>query len=291
MKCKDRNGNDIKINNSQDFILRNLYETKTGRNLLKILTKECISNIGGLALKTKLSTLAINKFIKNNNIDMSEYEKSEYKSYNEFFIRKIKDDARPIDGNPEHFIAPADSKLLVYKIDEDSKFKIKNTDYSFLGLTRSKRLCDKFKDGYIMIFRLSVDDYHRYCYVDSGLKSKNYTIKGVYHTVNPIANDAMPIYQENQREYSILKSDHFGEILMMEVGAMMVGKIVNYHGVKNVKRGMEKGRFEFGGSTVILACQSEKILIDEDILKNSDEGIETKVKLGEKIAFSSQNLN
>ncbi len=287
MQCKDRNGNFIELNNSQDKILRNLYGTKTGQNILKILTKEFISNIGGFALKTKLSTLLIDSFIKNNNIDMSEYQNAKYKNYNEFFIRKIKEDARTIDMNPKHFISPCDSKLLAYKIDEDSKFKIKNTDYTFLSLTRSKRLSDKFKGGYILIFRLSVDDYHRYYYVDSGLKSKNYTIKGTYHTVNPIANDAMPIYQENQRQYSILKSDNFGEIMMMEVGAMMVGKIVNYHGVKNVERGMEKGRFEFGGSTVILACQSDNIIIDEDILKNSAEGIETKVKLGEKIAVSS----
>ncbi len=286
MQCKDRSGNDISVNKSQDKILRHLYNTSYGRNLLKILTKKHISHLGGLALKTRLSSILIDSFIENNNININEYQGAPYKSYNDFFIRKIKDNARVIDQNKKHFISPCDSKLLVSTIKSDGKFKIKNTDYTFMSLTRSKKLQDKFEDGYLMIFRLSVDDYHRYSYVDDGLKSKNYKIEGSYHTVNPIAGDVLPIYQENQREFSLLKSENFGEILMMEVGAMMVGKIVNYHGVAQVKRGMEKGRFEFGGSTVILAVQKDKIIIDEDILKNSSEGIETKVKLGERIAVS-----
>ncbi len=286
MKCKDRNGNFIENNDSQDKLLRNLYETKGGRNLLKILTRRFVSDLGGFFLNTRLSTLAIDSFIKNNNIDISEYDGSPYKSYNDFFIRKIKDGARTIDNEPTHFISPCDSKLTVYKIYEGGSFNIKSNFYTFLSLTRSKALSEKFAGGYLLIFRLSVDDYHRYSYVDNGLKSKNYTIDGCYHTVNPIASDIMPIYQENQREYSVLKSENFGEILMMEVGAMMVGKIVNYHGVKKVKRGMEKGRFEFGGSTVILAVQKDKIKIDEDIIINSFSGVETKVKLGEKIGES-----
>ncbi len=284
MKCKDRSGNYIENNDSQDKVLRNLYETISGRHILKVLTRRFVSELGGFLLNTRMSCLFIDSFIKNNKIDISEYLGSPYKSYNDFFIRKIKAGARTIDMDPRHFISPCDSKLTVYKIYEGGIFNIKSNSYTFLSLTRSRALSEKFAGGYLLIFRLSVDDYHRYTYVDNGLKSKNYTINGCYHTVNPIASDIMPIYQENQREYSVLKSENFGEILMMEVGAMMVGKIVNYHGVKEVRRGMEKGRFEFGGSTVILAVQKDKIKIDEDIILNSFSGIETKVKLGEKIA-------
>ncbi len=288
MQCKDRNGNIIKQNDSQDKFLRNLYETNIGRGFVKLLIRPFISKLGGLILKTRLSAISIKSFIKNNDIDMNEYEQKKFKSYNDFFIRKIKNGFRPFDMNKNHFASPCDSKLLVYKIECDGKFNIKNTPYTFLQLTRSKALQEEFIGGYIMIFRLSVDDYHRYSYVDDGFKSDNIVIKGLLHTVNPIANDILPIYKENQREYSILNSDNFGRLLIMEVGAMMVGKIVNYHGARRVSRGMEKGRFEFGGSTVIIAVKKGVITIDSDILANSNDGIETKVKLGEKIAIKNK---
>ncbi len=285
MGVKDRQGNFIKQNESQDKFLRNLYETTFGRGILQILIKPFVSKMAGFILNTRFSSIAIKKFVKNNNIDMNEYENKSFTSYNDFFVRKIKDGKRPIDMNDGHFISPCDSKLSVYRIHSDGKFNIKDTDYTFYELTRSKELETEFLGGYLLVFRLSVEDYHRYCYVDGGDKTDNVILNGFFHTVNPIANDNMPIYKENQREYSLLHSKHFDSILMMEVGAMMVGKIVNYHGSRSVKRGMEKGRFEFGGSTVILAVKKDIILVDSDILDNSANGFETKVRLGEKIAI------
>ena len=135
-----------------------------------------------------------------------------------------------------------------------------------------------------MVFRLTVDDYHHYCYVADGRKSANVTLPGVFHTVNPAANDVYPIYKENAREYTLLKTKQFGTILMMEVGAMMVGKITNLH--KNpatVKKGQEKGNFEFGGSTIILLIQPGKVRIAYDLIENTEEGYETIVKMGERI--------
>ncbi len=284
MECKDRSGNIIKQNKSQDKILRYLYENKFGNSILSILIRPWFTKVAGFFLNTRVSTLFIKSFIRNNNIDMNDYEDKKFKSYNEFFIRKIKKEARTWDMSEKHFPSPCDSKLTVCKIDEKSKFNIKDTEYTFEELTRSSELAKEFEDGYIMIFRLSVDDYHRYCYPDSGNKKENIKIDGVFHTVNPLANDVLPIYKENQREYCLLESDNFGRLLIMEVGAMVVGKIVNYHGQQQVERGMEKGRFEFGGSTVIVAVKKDKIEIDEDIIKNSKEGFETRVKIGEKVA-------
>ena len=134
-----------------------------------------------------------------------------------------------------------------------------------------------------MIFRLTVDDYHRYCYVADGIKEDNVFIQGVLHTVNPLANDYFPIYKENSREYSILHTKEFGDIVMMEVGALLVGKIVNHHRKYRVLRGQEKGYFEFGGSTVVLLVKKNTVQIDADILENSAQNIETVVKFGEKI--------
>ena len=112
-------------------------------------------------------------------------------------------------------------------------------------------------------------------------------IPGVLHTVNPIANDVYPIYIQNSREYSVLHTAAFGDVLMMEVGALLVGKIVNHHGKARVVRGQEKGYFQFGGSTVVVLLEKDKAHIDADILANSCELAETVVKMGEKIGSAA----
>lgn len=287
MNCKDREENIIEGNLSQDKILSFLYETHGGRTILKPLVKPTFSKICGWILNSGISASIIKSFVKKNSINLDEYEGYPYKSYNDFFIRKLKHGRRPIDMDYSHLISPCDSRLSVYKIDGESKFSIKDTLYTMESLTRSKKIADAYKDGVLMVFRLSVEDYHRYSYVDWGTKSKNYRIKGIFHTVNPLANDVIPIYKENERVISILKSENFGPIIMMEVGALIVGKIINYLGEGKVERGQEKGRFEFGGSTVILAFKKDKIVLDEDILANSSKGIETKVRLGEKIGVKA----
>ena len=151
------------------------------------------------------------------------------------------------------------------------------------SLLKNKQLAREFEGGYAMIFRLTVDDYHRYCYVADGSKSENIRIPGVLHTVNPIASDYFPIYKENAREYTILKTPVFGTMVQMEVGALLVGKIVNHHGKSTARRGQEKGYFQFGGSTVVLLVKKDTVQVDADILENSRAGIETVVKMGEKI--------
>lgn len=283
MRCKDRAGNFIGGNDGQDKFLDKLYGSKAGRQLVRILICPSVSRAGGWVLDRKLSTAAIKPFIKANGISLEDYEKNHFDSYNDFFTRRIKDGRRPVDTVPDHLIAPCDSKLTVYEIAEDSRFKIKNTGYSMESLTRSRKLAKKYSGGKLLLFRLTVDDYHRYCYVDQGKKSANHMINGVFHTVNPVANDHYPIYKENTRCISFLESENFGTLMMIEVGALMVGKIVNYHEAKMVRRGEEKGRFEFGGSTIILCLKKDKAVIDADILENSRQGIETKVRYGEKI--------
>lgn len=283
MKQKFRNGTLIEVDNGQDRFLKTLYSSTFGRILLKPLVTPVVSKLGGAFLSTKASCILIKPFIRNNNIDMSQYEDIKYNSYNEFFSRKIRKDVRPVDLTPTHFISPADSKLTVLPISEDRRFTLKHTEYSVSSLLQNKELAREYHGGYAFIFRLTVDDYHRYGYVDDGVKEGNVHIPGKFHTVNPIANDYFPIYKENTREYSILHSKHFGDIVMMEVGALLVGKIVNLHEAAEVKRGQEKGYFQFGGSTVVLLVKADKVKVDEDIWENSREGMETIVKFGEKI--------
>lgn len=283
MKYADRIGNIKGDDNGQDKLIQWMYGTVAGRALVRMLVNPVVSRIGGAALSTKVSAVAIPAFCKSNHIDLSEYEDKKYTSYNDFFMRKIKPGKRMFNPNPDMLISPCDSKLSVYPIENNLHFNVKNTMYTVSQLLRDKKLAKHYAGGYACVFRLTVDDYHRYSYIDDGYQTKERFISGVLHTVNPAANDVYPIYKENSRAYSLLRSENFGTVLMMEVGALMVGKIVNNASHCYVSRGQEKGHFEFGGSTVILLFQKDRVMIDQDILENSHNGIETKVKLGETI--------
>lgn len=283
MSCQDREGNEIPSSKTQERVLTWLYYETIGVKVLQMLIHPFWSNLAGKVLDHSISKLLIPSFIEKNKIDLNLYETKDYESFNDFFTRKVKAECRPIDLEPTHLIAPCDGKLSVYPITEDARFCVKNTWYTMQSLVRSKKLAKKFEGGQLLLFRLSVDDYHRYCYLDDGVKTKNYHIPGVFHTVNPIANDTYPIYKENTREFTLLKSDHFGDVLIMEVGALLVGRITNNHENQLVTRGTEKGKFEYGGSTIIVCLEKDQAIIDEDLLSNSEQRIETAVKMGEQI--------
>lgn len=283
MKYMDKDGNITIHVSGQDKLLRWMYTHALGRLLLKPLVMPWVSRLGGWFLGSPGSRFLIKPFVKRQNMDLEIYEKQDFESYNDFFTRQIKKQYRPIEGAAHTLISPCDGKLSVFTVDDVSRFSIKNTEYTLASLLRSEKLAGKFKGGYACVFRLTVDDYHRYCYVDSGRKSQNYRIPGVFHTVNPIANDMRPIYKENTREFSLLKSKHFKTILMMEVGALMVGRISNYDDACEVQKGQEKGRFEFGGSTVILLFQKNAVRIHQNLIDHTNEGYETIVRMGESI--------
>ena len=132
-----------------------------------------------------------------------------------------------------------------------------------------------------MIYRLSMDDYHRFMFLDDGNIINSKKIKGVLHTIRPISK-RYNVFCQNSRQVTFLNTKNFGRVIQIEVGAMLVGKIVNYKKI-NFKRLEEKGYFDFGGSTIVQLFEKEKIKIDGDILTKSKENIETKVEIGMKI--------
>ena len=283
MRQKTRDGQLIEIQDTQDKFLTLLYGNLIGRCFVKILTMPWISKLGGAVLSTGLSALAIPSFIRNNQIDMSQFEDVKYRNYNEFFMRKIKSEARVVDMDENHLISPCDCKLTVLPVEKDGRFMIKQTSYTLQSLLKDEKEAEHFLGGTLCIFRLTVDDYHRYCYVDDAEVIRKAQIPGILHTVNPIANDVYPIYKENTREYCVLFNKKLKRHLMMEVGALMVGKIVNHPTDSQVRRAQEKGHFMFGGSTVIMVFEKGAVNIDKDILENSENDIETVVRYGMKI--------
>ena len=256
-----------------------LYNNPLGRLLLWIAVSPLVSNIYAWKNSKKSSAKKIPAFIKEHNIDMSDYEDKEYQSFTDFFTRKIRYGKRPVDMAPEALISPADSKLLVYEIEKDTTLRIKGRTYTVDEILGDSDNAKEFAGGYALVFRLTVDDYHRFCYPDKGCLISKRMINGKLHTVSPVSKDHK-IYMENTRSVNLLKTENFGTLAYIEVGAMLIGRIVD-NGTDVFEKGQEKGYFEPGGSTVIMLVKN--VEIDKDIMEQSASGIETKVRYGERI--------
>lgn len=272
-------------------LLHFLYHTVVGRIVLRLLTHPLLSKIVGAFLDTRCSSFLIRPYIRKYSIDLSICQQQQYRSFNDFFTRRVRSDCRPFVQNAETLASPCDGKLSVYRIASDSILPVKGREYTVTELLRNTSLAAQFINGFCFVFRLTVDDYHRYFYFDSGKKGANVFLRGRLHTVRPIALETEPVFTENAREYTIINTDHFGTAIQMEVGAMMVGRICNYHQEKQVQRGEEKGKFEFGGSTIILLFQDGMVQPDPELLSNTAHGWESKVLCGEAIGQSTLELH
>lgn len=285
MKIYLRNENKIEnIKDQKPLIF--LYKTKLGRIILKVITLPIFSKVFGLIIDTRISTIYINRFIKNNNIDMTRFEKIKYSSFNDFFTRKV-NNTRPEKTYEQNvLISLCDAKLTAYEISDELTIKVKNSVYNMENLINEK-VKSEYQGGKCLVFRLCPDDYHRYHAFDDYEIIKRKKIKGRLHTVNPISYDSYQVFKENQREVSLLKTKKFKNVYQIEVGALNVGKIKNTN-KKELKKYEEKGYFLFGGSTIILLFQKDVIKLDEDIEKYSKQNIEVKINYGEKIGVKHE---
>ena len=264
--------------------LRFLYSPFWGYPLRFLMTRKFVSKLGGSYMDSSLSRRRIPGFITNNHIDMSDYEDRPYVSFNDFFTRAILPDKRPFSQTATDFCSPADSRLSAFRVTEDGTFTVKGTPYTLGDLIEDAELAKEFVHGTVLVFRLSVDDYHRYAFFDSGTVAlpPRY-IKGEFHTVRPIAfTHGRRVFCKNAREVTVLETENFGKAIQVEVGAMMVGKIVN-HSVNAYQRGDEKGYFEFGGSTVVLVLKKDAVQLDPCFFQNTENKLETRVYCGETI--------
>lgn len=259
-----------------------LYHTAPGRALLQILIRPGVSKALGSFLDTGLSRHLVSPFVKATKLDLSDYPVRDYRSFNDFFTRTVKEGRRSVAMEPGTLISPCDGKLTVYPITDDALFDIKHSVYAVKDLLRDEALAKEYGGGTCLIFRLTPDDFHRYSFMDNGSVLESRTLPGALHTVRPIAFRRYPVFSENAREYAVLDTANFGRVIQMEVGALFVGRIVN-HPLTEFVRGQEKGKFEFGGSTVVLLLQRGAATLDDELLENTRNGYESIVRLGQPI--------
>jgi len=270
-----------------EFWLSWLYNNPLGELSLELLVKrKIVSEWYGNKMDSPESVGKIDDFVKEYNIDLSEAQKDKFSSFNDFFYRKLKTNARKIDTNYNSIVSPADGKVLVYKNIDNQDFIVKGYRFSLTKFLSNDKLANKYRGGSFLIVRLCPTDYHRYHFPLSGKIINENEIDGDYYSVSPIAlKKKIEILCMNKRSYVEVHNDKIGEYLIVEVGATMVGSIIHSFSGKDIKKGEEMGYFKFGGSTIVLLFEKNKIKIDKDLINNTINGFETEIKMGENVAF------
>ncbi len=260
-----------------------LYNTLPGRVVLKAAAGRRVSRVCGAYLDSRLSRGMIRPFVRRHKVAMEDYAPARYGSFNEFFTRRIRPELRPVALDPEELIAPCDGLLSAYRVAEGAVIPIKQSAYTVEELLGGDPAAEKYREGVCLVFRLCVDNYHRYCFPDAGRRIRGAFLPGVLHTVRPVALERCPVFVRNCREYTVMETENFGVVTQVEVGAMLVGKIQNHPGKDRFLRGEEKGMFLDGGSTVALLLERDAAEIPDAFFKATDRGEETPVRMGQVI--------
>lgn len=258
--------------------VRFLYGTIVGRGLLKVIQRCRLDKIAVSFLWSPLSRHIIGWYIRRNQIPMEDYKTEKYGSFRDFFVREKK--VIQIDPAPGHLISPCDGWLSAYPIREDSSFFIKGSHYRLSDLLQDPLLGKRYYGGNCLIFRLCASDYHHYCYIDDGAQGQHHYIDGQLHSVQPIACETYPVYTLNRRVWSMLVTDHFGPVIQVEIGALIVGGIFNERSSGQFRKGAEKGHFELAGSTIVLLFQRGRIGLLPQIEAALADGREVRVTQG-----------
>lgn len=237
----------------------------------------------GIWQKSFFSKKKIKPFIEKFEIDSSEFEKKieDFSSFNDFFIRKLKREKRPIDQDENHIILPADARYLIFP-NVNKSFFVKEKKFDLFSFLKDENLAKQYEKGSLVLARLNPTDYHRFHFPIDCYPSTPKLINGYLYSVNPIAiKKNIKIFYENKRVLTSLKTKDFGNILFVAVGATNVGSIhLTFTKNNHYRKGEEMGYFSFGGSSIVLLFEKE-IAFEEDLIQNSLKGLETKCSFGE----------
>lgn len=284
-----KTGNLISENPPGEFLLRFLYDNPFGKAaILPIAKRKFVTEFYGRRMNRPSSVDKIQDFVDSLGIDMSESKKavSEFTSFNDFFYRELKPGVRPIG---EGFVSPGDGKLIAFEnLSEVHSFFVKGKKFTLRDFLQDPALAAKYEQGSMLILRLAPNDYHRFHFPYTGVPSDAKKIKGSYFSVSPIAvtRNFATVFVENKREYIRLKTEDKGEVILAPVGATMVGGIIEtFTPGEAVEKGDEMGYFKFGGSTIVILTEPGALTIDDDLLDNTRNRMETAVKMGERIAM------
>ena len=272
-----------------------LYNSASGWLLTQVLfSSRWVSCFYGWLNKRRWSRRRIEPFAARLEINRDELLRplEAFESFNDFVTREIDLSKRPIDGDPNVCVAPADGRVLAYPVIEANRcFTIKRAAFDLRAFLSDDQLARVYSGGSMSVSRLYLADYHHFQFPADGVARAAVSIPGKYFAVSPYSERIIvPFYGENHRMVTLFDSEHFGQIAMVEVGAFTIGSIQQrFQPGARIRKGDHKGFFELGGSIVVLLFRKGAIQFDEDLCKNTTQGIETYVRLGESIGRAPSN--
>lgn len=246
------------------------------------------SRFYGFLQKRSFSKKKILPFILEYGIDLKEFDKTidQFSSFNDFFIRKLKTNVRPIASDESIAICPCDGRYVVFSnLESCEGFYVKGEKFSLSKFLQDENLEKKYRNGAMVIARLCPTDYHRFHFPFDCKANKSHLINGYLYSVNPLAiRKNIDIFSQNKKMMTLLINKNFGKVLYIEIGATNVGSIIQtFLPDRENKKGEEKGYFSFGGSSIILFFEENKILFDRDLVDNSKKNIETRCLFGQSL--------
>ena len=243
----------------------------------------------GWRMNAAKSAARIDPFIQRYSVDATEFADApeSFASFNEFFYRKLKPAARPIEPDPSRIVFPADGRHLGFQRASsiDSVF-VKGQKFDLTALLGDEKLAKRFADGALVLSRLCPVDYHRYHFPCAGIPSATHTIQGPLFSVSPIAlREKLSYLWTNKRSITQLETPDLGTVLLLEIGATCVGEIYQtFKPGTAVEKGAEKGYFAFGGSSTITIFEPGAVKLDADLLEQSSNQTELYARMGEPMA-------
>ena len=269
--------------------LKLIYDNPFGKLLLwAAVKKSWFSRWYGWRMSQPASKARIRPFIRKYKLDEEEFDSDPegFRSFNEFFSRKLKPDARPIEQENAVAVFPADGRHLgVQDLSANLGFYVKGQKFDLPKLFQSEELAGRFRKGSLIISRLCPVDYHRFHAPVSGKISEARLINGSLFSVNPIAlRKRLSVFWENKRYLCMIDSDYHGKVAQFIVGATCVGSATfTFSQNQRIKKGEELGYFSFGGSSVLTLFEKDRLRISEDVQQHSQANIETYAKMGEEM--------
>lgn len=270
--------------------LQTLYGTLYGKPLAHLISRiSLVSSAYGFWQNLSITKKNIAPFIKEYGVDTTEFRLpvNEFRSFNDFFIRKLKPEARPIDLDKDTAVIPADGRYRFFQnIAEVDGFVVKGEKFNLSTLLDNEEQSQRYANGTMVMARLCPTDYHRFHFPVDCVPSVPRRINGYLYSVNPIAiKQNIHIFSKNKRMITELDSSKFGKVLFIDVGATNVGTI-NQTFEPNFPylKGDEKGYFSFGGSALILLFEPNRILLDPDLTKQS--AFELYCKMGTRMGIA-----
>lgn len=273
-----------------EAFLRWAYGSVSGRAAMHVLAKRPLfSRWYGWRMSRPASRARIEPFIATYGLDPAEFaERPEsFASFNEFFARRLRPEARPIDPDPASVVFPADGRHLGFPCASAiESFFVKGQRFNLEAFLGDRQLAARFADGALVLSRLCPVDYHRFHFPLAGTPGQPRLINGPLFSVSPVAlRQNLAFLWQNKRVITQLETATCGTVLLVEIGATCVGSIQQtFTPGQPVAKGQEKGTFAFGGSSTITIFEPGRVTLDSDLLENSAQQTETYALMGTRMA-------